>query len=236
MRDLPNGLVDRLELGGDRGDVLDRTTSSNNEVLHLVVPKAEVDEITQQPWAYNLEVSRQDSSSVEHGCVRLEATLSARELPKTDIYSPLVPSQDLRGGSSRHRCDKERVPDTVLSDAGPQSSPVPEISRDSTPQVELKFTLRNGRSFISLVFAKFLSHLTRSLESSVVDGLEDLNVEFPGGRRVERHSKSHKGVGETLDTETDGSVSHVAVSCLDDGVVVSGNDLWVSIGTCTREG
>ena len=38
LRDFPNSLVDRLELVGDGRDVLDRTTGTNDEVLHLVVP------------------------------------------------------------------------------------------------------------------------------------------------------------------------------------------------------
>jgi len=141
---------------------------------------------------------------------------------------PLVPTEDLRGRGGGHGCDEKRVPDTVLSNRGSESSPVPKVGRDSAPQVELEFTLRDGRSFVCLVLAELLSHLTRSLKCGVVDGLKDLDVELPSGGRVERHSESHEGVSETLDTKTNGSVSHVTVSCLDNRVVVSGNDLDVS--------
>lgn len=69
----------------------------------------------------------------------------------------------------------------------------------------------------------------------MVDSLEDLDVELPGSWRVEGHSESHEGICETLDTKTDGSVSHVTVSCLDNGVVVSGDDLDVSLFTQPRK-
>ena len=66
----------------------------------------------------------------------------------------------------------------------------------------------------------------------MVDSLEDLDVELPSSWRVEGHSESHEGICETLDTKTDRSVSHVTVSCLDNRVVVSGNDLDISL--CTK--
>jgi len=76
LGDLPDSLVDCLELGGDGGDVLNRSTGSDNEVLHIVIPKTEVDEISKQPGADDLEVTRQDSSSVKHRCVWLETGIS----------------------------------------------------------------------------------------------------------------------------------------------------------------
>lgn len=58
----------------------------------------------------------------------------------------------------------------------------------------------------------------------MVNGLEDLQVELTSGRTVESHSQGHERVGETLNTETDGSVTHVRVLGLDDGVVIDIND------------
>ncbi len=64
----------------------------------------------------------------------------------------------------------------------------------------------------------------------MVDGLEDLEVELTGLRTVERHTKSHEGVGETLNSETDGSVTHVGVASLRDGVVIDVDDLVQVLG------
>jgi len=78
---------------------------------------------------------------------------SATFKDSTKWDSPLVPSKDLGGRGSRHGCDKERVPDTVLSDGGSKGCPVPEIGRHSAPQVELEFTLRDWGTFVGLVLA-----------------------------------------------------------------------------------
>lgn len=59
----------------------------------------------------------------------------------------------------------------------------------------------------------------------MIYSLEYLDVQLTSRRRVERHAKCHKGVGKTLNTETDWTVTHVAVSGFDDGVVVPGNHL-----------
>lgn len=70
-----------------------------------------------------------------------------------------------------------------------------------------------------------MSELARCLESGVVDGLGELDVELASGGRVERHAKRLEGVGETLNSDTDGSVAHVAVASFLDGVVVDVDDL-----------
>lgn len=38
LADLPNGLVDGLDVGGDGWDVLNRSSMCNDHVLHVVVP------------------------------------------------------------------------------------------------------------------------------------------------------------------------------------------------------
>src|SRR5689334_19956268 len=59
----------------------------------------------------------------------------------------------------------------------------------------------------------------------MVDSLKDLNVELPCFRRVKWQTKCKEGIGETLDTETDGSVSEVALLGFFNGVVVDVDDL-----------
>ena len=104
-------------------------------------------------------------------------------------------------------------------DLGFEGSPVPKVGRSNTPHVVLELTLRDGGSLVGRVGSLLLSELARSLESGVVDGLEDLDVELLGLGSVEGHSKDHEGIGESLHSDSDGSVSHVGVSSLDDGVL-----------------
>lgn len=42
LADLPNGLVDGLDIVGDRRNILNRTTVRDNHVLHLIVPELEL--------------------------------------------------------------------------------------------------------------------------------------------------------------------------------------------------
>jgi hypothetical protein len=236
LADLPDGLVDRLQLGRDAGNVLNGTAMgdaaergrtrresatqtreeqitlrhrNSHPVLHVIVPQPHVDEIPQQPGTNDLELSSQDPSGVNVARVRLET---------------LVPSQDLRRRRGRHGRDQERVSETVLGDIRLERGPVPEVARGDSPEVVLQPTLGSGRTGVRRVVTVLLGHLAGRLERGVVDGLEDLQVELTSGRTVESHSQGHERVGETLNTETDGSVTHVRVLGLDDGVIVDVDD------------
>lgn len=57
LRDLPHSFVDRLQLGRDGGDVLDRAACGNDEVLHVIVPKTEIDQVAKEPRADDLEIA-----------------------------------------------------------------------------------------------------------------------------------------------------------------------------------
>jgi hypothetical protein len=66
----------------------------------------------------------------------------------------------------------------------------------------------------------------------MVDGLEDLDIEFLGSLRVEWHMECHEGVGLTLHANPDRAVVHVGATGLRDRVVadvdmvdVEGHDL-----------
>ena len=64
------------------------------------------------------------------------------------------------------------------------------------------------------------SHVGGRFDGGVIDSFEDLEIELSSLRRVERHSERHEGVGESLHSDTDRSVSHVGVFSFFDGVVV----------------
>ena len=59
----------------------------------------------------------------------------------------------------------------------------------------------------------------------MADGLKDLNVEIARLWRVEGDSDSHECIGKTVDTDADGTVTHVGVASIDDCIVIHVNDL-----------
>jgi hypothetical protein len=95
----------------------------------------------------------------------------------------LIEPKDLASGGSRHWRKEERVPETSPGNSLFQRSPVPQRSGSNSPEVVLKLTLRSWTTFVCLIGAICLGHLATSLEGSMVDGLEDLNVEFFGRLR-----------------------------------------------------
>ena len=145
-------------------------------------------------------------------------------------FESFVESKNLTSRSGRHGGANERVSETVFDDLLLEFSPIPEVGRSYTPKVELKFTTGSGRTYVILeiwvptVFTRvrlgvLLSHVARRFDSCVVDGFEDLQVELTSFGRIERESESHESVSETLYSDSDRSVTHVAVLCLLDGVV-----------------
>jgi hypothetical protein len=58
----------------------------------------------------------------------------------------------------------------------------------------------------------------------MVDGLEDLNVEFFGSCGLEWHAEHHEGIGKTLHTNSDRSMARVGLPRFRDGVVVDVDD------------
>jgi hypothetical protein len=113
--------------------------------------------------------------------------------------------------------------------------PVPEVCRRDTPEVVLQLTETGGTSTVllvagvpSILFGVILlvrlGHVTRALDGGVVDRLEDLQVELLCLGRVEGVPESHEGVGESLDSDANGTVSKVRVLGLLDGVVVDVDD------------
>jgi len=58
----------------------------------------------------------------------------------------------------------------------------------------------------------------------MVNGLEDLDVELLGFRRIEGHAESHEGVGETLHADAYRAMAEVGATSFGDGVVIDVDD------------
>jgi hypothetical protein len=58
----------------------------------------------------------------------------------------------------------------------------------------------------------------------MIDGFEYLNVEFFGSCGIEWHAELHEGIGKALNSNPDGSVTHVGPLRFRDWVVVDVDD------------
>jgi hypothetical protein len=65
LTDLPNGLVDSLDVVWDPSNLLDRSVMRDDHVLHLVVPELEVHKLTQEPRAHDLEFTSKDTAGID---------------------------------------------------------------------------------------------------------------------------------------------------------------------------
>ena len=65
LTDLPYGFVDSFDIVWDVGDILYGSIVCDNHVLHIIIPKANVDEFSEKPWANNLEFTGKDTTSVD---------------------------------------------------------------------------------------------------------------------------------------------------------------------------
>ena len=139
-----HSLVQPLDTVGDTRNVLNRSTVSDDTVLHRLVPEPLLDELAQEPGVHDLELSRQDTTRVNVGRVRLEA---------------LVEAEDLRRGRSGHRCQEQRIAETVLGDLLLEAGPVPKVGGSDAPEVVLQLTARSGGALVGLVGTVALGEL-----------------------------------------------------------------------------
>ena len=65
LTDLPYSFIDSFDVVRDAGDVLDRSIVSDNHVLHIVIPKAKIDEFTEEPRTDDLEFTCKDTTSID---------------------------------------------------------------------------------------------------------------------------------------------------------------------------
>jgi hypothetical protein len=64
LTDLPDSLVDRLDIIWNTRNALDRPIVSNDHIFHVLVPEAKVDEFFEQPRANDLELPSEDTTGV----------------------------------------------------------------------------------------------------------------------------------------------------------------------------
>ena len=65
LTNLPYGFIDGFDIVWDVGDVLYRSVVSDNHILHIIIPKTNVDEFSEEPWADDLEFTCKDTTSVD---------------------------------------------------------------------------------------------------------------------------------------------------------------------------
>ena len=74
-----------------------------------------------------------------------------------------------------------------------------------------------------------LSELRTGFQSSMVNGLENLDIELLGFGRIKGHAKCHEGIGETS-TKTDGAMAEVRTMSFKDWVIVDVDDAVQVVG------
>ena len=74
-----------------------------------------------------------------------------------------------------------------------------------------------------------LSELRAGFQGSMVNGLENLDIELLGFGRIKGHAKCHEGIGETS-TKTDGAMAEVRTTSFRDWVVVDIDDTVQVVG------
>merc|ERR1719234_737974 len=113
----------------------------------------------------------------------------------------------------------------MLGDLSLEGRPVLEVGGGDTPHVVLQLALGHWAAFIGGVGSLNFSKLTRGFQGTVVDCLKDLFVEQARFFRLKRQPHENVSVSKALDTNSNWSVSHVAVPRLLNGVEVHLNDL-----------
>ena len=165
MRNLPSGAVQRLEVVRNLVDVLDGTVGTDDAVLHVVVPQAELGQIAKQVLVDDDEFAGKGAASVDVRGVGLEA---------------FVVAEDLRGRCSRHGSQQQGVAHAVLFDFVLEHVPFPTVRWGDTPQVELQAAFRCRRTLEGLVSAFFFREVLGRRASCVVNRFENLTVQCAG--------------------------------------------------------
>ena len=157
--------------------------------------------------------------------------LSAQDLARVNIagvrLKALIVAQDLRSGCGGHGRHEQGVAYSVFQYLFAQSFPIPATAQllgVHAPQIELELPLAHRASLISLIRSVCLGFFNRSLDGREVDRLKDFLVELFGLIGGERHAEFDEGVGQSLNTQSDRTVPHIAVPRLFDRIVVPVDD------------
>lgn len=113
------------------------------------------------------------------------------------------------GGGGWHWGDEEGVADARVADALAEGGPVPAWGGFDAPHVELEGSAGSGGAGERLVGTVLEGELGGGLEGGVVDGFEDVPVDFAGALAVKGDAHEDKGVCEPLDADADGAVAEV---------------------------
>ena len=92
------------------------------------------------------------------------------------------------------------------------------------PEIELQLAFGGRGSFIAGEGTFLLSQINRLIDSSVVDGLEYLLVQLGSFLALEGDEQLLKNISQTLNSNADGSMPEIGISCFRNGVVVQVND------------
>ena len=122
-------------------------------------------------------------------------------------------------------CNEKTVANTVLKNLLAKSLPVPSLGRCDVPKIELHLTLRHGTSGVGLVRTVLLGKFHGCGDGTEVDCFKDVLVQLSSLRTLPRISHHAEHVGQTLDTDTDRTMSHVGVLGFLDGIVVDIDNL-----------
>src|SRR5579871_1438608 len=174
LTQLPNGFVHSLQLLRDIWNVLNRSVIRNNTILHIITPKAQINKITQQPRIHDLEFPSKNASRVDIRGVWLET---------------FIETEDLRSTRRWHGSNEERIAKSMRRDFFLEFIPIPKIGRRDAPKVILESALTSRTALESLVSSVTGGEFGRCFNGSMVDSLEDLDVEILRLGRVKRHSQ-----------------------------------------------
>ena len=154
LRDLPDRLVDLLEVVGDAINLLDRTVVRNQVVLEVLIPQTQLEKVLEEVLVHELELASKDTARVDVGRERLDASVTSATL--IDLWAIflqflLVEAKNLRCRGGGHGSKQKRVAHTVLSNLGLECSPIPQVGGGHVPHVVLQDTLAHGRTCVGLV-------------------------------------------------------------------------------------
>jgi len=80
LTQLPDCLVQCLEFLRDIRDILNRAIIGDNTILHIIVPKSQINEISQQPRVHNLEFPSKDTARINIGSIWFKTFVEAEDL------------------------------------------------------------------------------------------------------------------------------------------------------------
>ena len=105
----------------------------------------------------------------------------------------LIVAQYLTHRRSRHGSNQKRVPQTSLGDFLFQLSPIPRRSAGSRSRDRTVADQADQGPHPRFISPVLCSELGTCFKCTMVDGLEDLDIEFLGSLRVECHTECHEG-------------------------------------------